>query len=82
MPSVPIAMPSEMVGVPKICGVAAGVLRCASTAASASGCSPQLQGVIVRVPVGDADHRLCEVALLVAHARSTSSGSARGRRPR
>jgi hypothetical protein len=34
-----------------------------STAASASFCRPELQGVIVAVAVGDADHRLAEVAL-------------------
>ncbi|MCY1251174.1 hypothetical protein D9M72_649070 [compost metagenome] len=46
MPSVPIDMPSEIVGVPKICGFAPAALM-AATAASASGCSPALQGVIV-----------------------------------
>ncbi len=50
MPSVPIAMPSLMVGVPKICGLAPAVLR-PSTAASASLCRPELHGVIVECPL-------------------------------
>ena len=49
MPSVPIAMPSLMVGVPKICGLAPASFR-ASTAASASRCSPLLHGVMVEWP--------------------------------
>ncbi len=50
MPSVPIAMPSLMVGVPKICGLAPASFR-PSTAASASTCRPELQGVIVEWPL-------------------------------
>jgi hypothetical protein len=50
MPSVPIAMPSLMVGVPKICGLAPAALS-ASTAASASFCSPLLHGVMVLWPL-------------------------------
>jgi hypothetical protein len=46
MPSVPIDIPSEMVGVPKVCGLPPAV-RTASTAASASVWSPELQGVMV-----------------------------------
>ncbi len=46
MPSVPIDMPSEMVGVPKICGLAFDALT-AATAASASFCRPELHGVMV-----------------------------------
>ena len=46
MPSVPIAMPSLMVGVPKTCAFppAASI---PATAASARRCSPELHGVIV-----------------------------------
>jgi hypothetical protein len=50
MPSVPIAMPSLMVGVPKICGFAPASLN-ASTAASARRCRPELHGVIVECPL-------------------------------
>ncbi|MNL03535.1 hypothetical protein D3C87_1240750 [compost metagenome] len=50
MPSVPIDMPSEMVGVPKICGLASDALM-ASTAASARRCRPALQGVMVEWPL-------------------------------
>ena len=50
IPSVPIDIPSEMVGVPKICGLPPASLT-AATAASASGCSPALQGVIVEWPL-------------------------------
>ena len=50
MPSVPIAMPSEMVGVPKICGLAPAALS-PSTAASASRCRPELHGVMVLWPL-------------------------------
>lgn len=46
MPSVPIAMPSEMVGTPKSWGLAPASLM-DFTATSASGCSPALHGVIV-----------------------------------
>ena len=46
MPSVPMAMPSLMVGVPKICGLAPASLR-PMTAASARRCRPELQGVMV-----------------------------------
>ena len=49
MPSVPIDMPSEMVGVPKICGLALASFT-AATAASASFCSPELHGVMVEWP--------------------------------
>ena len=49
MPSVPIAMPSEMVGVPKIWALPPASSMPA-TAASASFCSPLLQGVIVLWP--------------------------------
>ncbi len=49
MPSVPIDTASDTVGVPKICALppAASI---ASTAASASFCSPALHGVIVEWP--------------------------------
>ena len=50
MPSVPIDMPSEMVGVPKICALAPACLI-AATAASASFCRPELHGVIVEWPL-------------------------------
>jgi hypothetical protein len=50
IPSVPIAMPSLIVGVPKSCGLAPAALI-ASTAASASFCSPELHGVIVEWPL-------------------------------
>lgn len=50
MPSVPIDMPSEMVGVPKICGLAPAALT-ASTAASDRRCRPALQGVMVEWPL-------------------------------
>ena len=50
MPSVPIDMPSEIVGVPKICGLASD-LRMDSTAASARRCRPALHGVIVEWPL-------------------------------
>ena len=50
MPSVPIAMPSEMVGVPKTCALAPAAWI-AATAASASTCSPELHGVIVLWPL-------------------------------
>ena len=46
MPSVPIAIPSEIVGVPKICALPPASSMPA-TAASASFCSPELHGVIV-----------------------------------
>ena len=50
MPSVPMAMPSEMVGVPKICGLPpASEMPC--TAASASFCRPLLHGVMVLWPL-------------------------------
>ncbi len=50
MPSVPIDMPSEIVGVPKVCGLApASLMACA--AASASGWRPALQGVMVEWPL-------------------------------
>ena len=50
MPSVPIDMPSEMVGVPKICGFARASFI-AATAASASFCRPELHGVMVEWPL-------------------------------
>ena len=50
MPSVPMAMPSEMVGVPKICALPPASSMPA-TAASASFCSPLLHGVIVLCPL-------------------------------
>ena len=50
MPSVPMAMPSEMVGVPKTCGLAPAAFS-SSMAASASRCSPELHGVIVLWPL-------------------------------
>ncbi len=50
MPSVPIDMPSEMVGTPKSCGLAPASLI-AFTATSASGWRPALQGVIVECPL-------------------------------
>ena len=50
MPSVPIAMPSLMVGVPKICALPPASSMPA-TAASASFCSPELHGVIVEWPL-------------------------------
>ena len=50
MPSVPMPMPSEMVGVPNNWGLAPLALR-AATAASASGCNPLLQGVMVEWPL-------------------------------
>lgn len=49
IPSVPIDMPSEIVGVPKICGFASAALI-AATAASDSRCRPELHGVIVEWP--------------------------------
>ncbi len=50
MPSVPIDMPSEMVGVPNTWGFAP-LARTASIAASASFCRPELQGVMVEWPL-------------------------------
>ena len=50
MPSVPMAMPSEMVGVPNSCALAPKSFRLA-TAASASGCRPELHGVMVEWPL-------------------------------
>ena len=65
MPSVPIAMPSEMVGVPKI-----WALPPASSMPCDRGVGELLQARVARrdrrVAVGDADHRLLEVAFLVA----------------
>ena len=46
MPSVPIDIPSEIVGVPNIWGLALDS-RIAMMAASTNGCKPLLQGVIV-----------------------------------
>ena len=66
MPSVPIAMPSVMVGVPNTCGVA----RRPPSSAVDGGVGQLLQAGVARrdrrVAVGDADHRLVEVGLLVA----------------
>jgi len=50
MPSVPMAMPSLMVGVPKTCGLAPASFS-ATMAASARRCRPLLQGVIVLWPL-------------------------------
>jgi len=50
MPSVPIAMPSEIVGRAEICGLAPASFN-PITAASASLCRPELQGVIVEWPL-------------------------------
>ena len=50
MPSVPIDMPSEIVGTPKTSGFAPAA-RMAASAASESGCSPELHGVIVECPL-------------------------------
>jgi len=50
MPSVPMPMPSEMVGVPKSWGFAPTDFS-ATTAASAKGCRPLLQGVMVEWPL-------------------------------
>ena len=50
MPSVPMPMPSEMVGTPNTCELAFSA-PIAATAASASFCSPELQGVIVEWPL-------------------------------
>ena len=50
MPSVPIAMPSLMVGVPKICALPPAS-SIPMTAASASFCRPELQGVMVEWPL-------------------------------
>ncbi|OIQ63810.1 hypothetical protein GALL_546470 [mine drainage metagenome] len=46
MPSVPMDMPSAMVGVPNICGLPPAA-RTPSIAASARRCRPELQGVTV-----------------------------------
>ncbi len=50
MPSVPIDMPSEMVGVPNTCGLPPASLT-APIATSASFCRPELQGVMVEWPL-------------------------------
>ena len=50
MPSVPIAMPSLIVGVPKIWALPPASSMPA-TAASASFCRPELQGVMVEWPL-------------------------------
>ncbi|MNL68030.1 hypothetical protein D3C87_1926910 [compost metagenome] len=50
IPSVPMDMPSEMVGVPNTWGLALDD-RMASIAASAKRCRPLLQGVIVEWPL-------------------------------
>lgn len=50
MPSVPMDMPSEMVGVPNTCGLALAP-RMASMAASARRCRPLLHGVMVEWPL-------------------------------
>jgi len=46
MPSVPMPMPSDTVGVPNICALAPASSS-AATAASVNFCKPLLQGVIV-----------------------------------
>ena len=50
MPSVPIAMPSEIVGVPNTCALPPASSM-AAIAASASFCRPLLQGVMVLGPL-------------------------------
>ena len=50
MPSVPMDIPSLMVGVPNICALAPAALS-AAAAASARGCNPALQGVMVECPL-------------------------------
>ncbi len=50
MPSVPMAIPSEMVGVPNVWALPPASWM-ASTAASASFCRPELQGVMVLWPL-------------------------------
>ena len=50
MPSVPMAMPSEIVGVPKTCALPPASSM-AATATSASFCSPLLHGVMVLWPL-------------------------------
>ncbi len=50
MPSVPMLMPSDTVGVPKTCALAPP-RPISSIAASASLCNPELQGVIVEWPL-------------------------------
>ena len=50
MPSVPIDMPSEMVGVPNTCGLPPASLI-DEMAMSASFCSPELHGVMVEWPL-------------------------------
>ena len=50
MPSVPMPMPSEMVGVPNTWALAPAASS-ASIAASASFCKPLLQGVTVEWPL-------------------------------
>ena len=73
-------MPSLMVGVPKICGLAP-----ASCSASHGRVGQPLQPRVARrdrrVAVGHADHRLGEVARPRSPSRSTSSGSARAPTP-
>ncbi|MGC4115218.1 MAG: hypothetical protein QM765_11540 [Myxococcales bacterium] len=59
-------MPSEIVGVPKICGLRAGGLDAVDRRVG-----QLLQAGVARrdrgVAVGDADHRLAEVPSCVAH---------------
>ena len=50
IPSVPMPMPSEIVGVPNTCELALQE-AISSIAASASFCRPELQGVIVEWPL-------------------------------
>ncbi len=50
MPSVPMPMPSEIVGVPNTCELALPS-AIAAIAASASLCKPELHGVIVECPL-------------------------------
>ena len=77
MPSVPMPMPSVTVGVPNICGIAAGLLERGHRRVG-----QRLQAGVAgrdrRVAVGDADHRLVEVAVLVADgAQHRAVGRAR-----
>jgi len=63
MPSVPMAMPSLMVGVPKSCALAPVASRL-FTAMSARRCRPLLQGVIVLCPLATPTMGLAKSACL------------------
>ncbi len=65
MPSVPIDMPSEMVGVPKICGLAPDALTAIDRRVGEA-LQAGIAGGDGRVAVGDADHRLVEIFFLIA----------------